>query len=301
MNSSTTNLPKIANVIFNDMNSRDINVLEKLWERWYLYFNNDLFATGLLFFITHEIMYFGRCVPWFVIDRVPYFRQWKIQPTKMPSNKEQWECCKTVFKQHLLIEALPIWFFHPICANLNISIDVPFPRWQTQCLQIGIFFVAEDLWHYCFHRLFHIGIFYRYIHKVHHRYAAPFGFAAEYAHPVEIMALGFGTVGFPIIYAYLSSLYSQIPSLHLFTICIWITLRLFQAVDSHSGYDFPWSLNKLVPFWAGAHHHDQHHHYFIGNYASSFTWWDNWLQTECGLLAKNRRELAFQKKAEKIH
>lgn len=39
----------------------------------------------------------------------------------------------------------------------------------------------------------------------------------------------------------------------------WITLRLFQAVDSHSGYDFPWSLNKLIPFWGGAEKHDFHH------------------------------------------
>lgn len=33
---------------------------------------------------------------------------------------------------------------------------------------------------------------------------------------------------------------------------VWITLRLCQAVDSHSGYDFPWSLNKFFPAWAGA-------------------------------------------------
>lgn len=37
---------------------------------------------------------------------------------------------------------------------------------------------------------------------------------------------------------------------------IWIALRLFQAVDSHSGYDFPWSLNKFFPLWSGADHHD---------------------------------------------
>lgn len=32
----------------------------------------------------------------------------------------------------------------------------------------------------------------------------------------------------------------------------WIVFRLLQAVDSHSGYDFPWSLNKFLPLWAGA-------------------------------------------------
>ena len=44
--------------------------------------NNDILATGLLFFITHELMYFGRCLPWFIIDKTPWFNRYKIQPTK---------------------------------------------------------------------------------------------------------------------------------------------------------------------------------------------------------------------------
>lgn len=277
-----------------------LSILETQWAKWYQYWDNDVFATGLLFFLTHEIMYFGRCIPWFIIDRIPYFNKWKIQNTKLPSNKEQWECCKTVFKQHLLVEAVPIWLFHPVCSQLNITTSIPFPSWSVMISQISLFFVLEDMWHYWFHRLFHYGIFYKYIHKQHHRYATPFGFAAEYAHPIEVMALGFGTVGFPIIYAYLTKYhYQQFPPLHLFTLCIWITLRLFQAVDSHSGYDFPWSLNKFLPFWAGAEHHDEHHHFFIGNYASSFRWCDALLDTECGTMAKKRREQNMIKRAEK--
>lgn len=288
--------------ILTDLQATDLLWYERLWASWYIYFNNDVFATGLLFFLTHEIMYFGRCLPWFIIDRIPYFNKWKIQPTKIPSNKEQWECCKTVLKQHLMVEAIPIWVFHPLCAKLNISVSVPFPSLQVMIAQIGLFFFIEDLWHYTFHRLFHYGIFYKYIHKVHHRYAAPFGFAAEYAHPIEVMALGFGTAGFPVIYAYLTKYYyTNVPTLHLFTICVWITLRLFQAVDSHSGYDFPWSLNKFLPFWAGAEHHDEHHHFFIGNYASSFRWWDKVLKTECGDLAKQRREMLQRKNAERVY
>ncbi len=251
---------------------------------------NDIFATGLLFFLYHEFMYFGRSLPWMIIDQIPYFRQWKLQPDKVPSAKEQFECFKSVMTQHLFIEAIPIWTFHPICSLLDISISVPFPAWSTILYQIAIFFVLEDTWHYVFHRIFHIGPFYKYIHKQHHRYAAPFGLTAEYAHPVEVACLGFGTVGFPIIYAALTR------KLHLFTVMLWVALRLFQAVDSHSGYDFPWSLNKFLPFWAGAEHHDLHHKYFIGNYASSFRWWDYSLDTEAGPIAKHERE-ARQKKA----
>ncbi|KAK6464106.1 hypothetical protein DFJ63DRAFT_317451 [Scheffersomyces coipomensis] len=275
-----------------------LNTLEQLWASWYIYINNDILGTGLLFFLTHEIMYFGRCLPWFIIDQIPYFNRWKIQPTKIPTNKEQWECFKSVLKSHLLVEALPIWLFHPLCAKLNISITVPFPSFSIMLMQLGIFFFFEDMWHYWFHRLFHFGWFYKNIHKIHHKYAAPFGFAAEYAHPAEVMALGIGTVGFPILYAYLATKH-DIPSLHLFTLTCWIVLRLFQAVDSHSGYDFPWSLNKILPFWAGAEHHDDHHHYFIGNYASSFRWFDYCLNTESGTLFKQRREINMKAKAER--
>lgn len=279
-----------------------LTFLEKLWASWYLYIDNDVLATGLLFFTVHEAFYFGRCLPWMIIDLIPYFNRWKIQPDKIPSSKEQWECFKAVLKSHFLVEALPIWLFHPLCATLSISIDVPFPSLTIMAAQIAVFFFLEDMWHYWFHRLFHFGWFYKNIHKQHHKYAAPFGFAAEYAHPVEVMSLGVGTVGFPILYAYLAKTYTNwnLPTLHLFTITLWIVLRLFQAVDSHSGYDFPWSLNRILPFWAGAAHHDLHHHYFIGNYASSFTWFDYILGTESGPVAKKNREQISKVKAERL-
>ena len=145
---------------------------------------------------------------------------------------------------------------------------------------MGSIFVLEDTWHYWFHRGLHYGVFYKYIHKQHHRYAAPFGLAAEYAHPVEVALLGLGTVGIPIVWCLITG------NLHLFTVSIWIILRLFQAVDAHSGYEFPWSLHNFLPFWAGADHHDEHHHYFIGGYSSSFRWWDFILDTEAGPKAK---------------
>ncbi|GMG23988.1 unnamed protein product [Ambrosiozyma monospora] len=270
-----------------------LNFVEQLWASYYVYMGNDIFATGLLFFCLHEFMYFGRSLPWYIIDRTPFFQKYKIQNTKLPSNKEQWECLKSVLISHFLVEAFPIWFFHPVCEKIGISFEVPFPSWQTICLQVSLFFLLEDAWHYWFHRGLHYGSFYRYIHKQHHRYAAPFGLAAEYAHPIEVMLLGFGTVGIPIMWCYFTR------NLHLFTICIWITLRLFQAVDAHSGYEFPVSLHHFFPLWAGADHHDEHHHHFIGNYASSFRMWDFILDTEAGATAKQSREAKSKAKAEK--
>ncbi|KAK4693637.1 hypothetical protein P7C71_g3798, partial [Lecanoromycetidae sp. Uapishka_2] len=108
--------------------------------------------------------------------------------------------------------------------------------------QIAVFFVIEDTWHYWSHRALHWGPLYKNIHKIHHQYSAPFGMAAEYASPIEVMILGLG-----------------------------------------------------------AEHHDVHHERFIGNYSSSFRWWDYILDTESGPeAAKKRRQRKLAKEGKKI-
>src|SRR6202012_4174548 len=103
------------------------------------------------------------------------------------------------------------------------------------------------------------------------------------ASPIEVMILGLGTVFSPLLWCAITG------DMHVLTMYIWITLRLFQAIDAHSGYVFPFSLHKFMPFWAGADHHDTHHEKFIGNYSSSFRWWDWMLDTGSGPEAIKRR------------
>ena len=204
---------------------------------------------------------------------------------KLPTWREQFECAALVLLGHCTVELPQIWLFHPIATFFGMDYGVPFPKLTTMAFQILCFFILEDAWHYWFHRALHYGPLYKNIHKLHHTYSAPFGLAAEYASPIETMLLGFGVVGTPIVWV------SVVGNLHLMTMFTWIVLRLFQAIDAHSGYDFPWSLRRILPFWAGADHHDLHHEKFIGNYASSFRWWDYCLDTEAGLDAsKKRRE-----------
>ena len=175
----------------------------------------------------------------------------------------------------------------------GIQTGVPFPAWTTMAYQIAIFFVFEDTWHYWTHRAMHWGPLYKNIHKIHHQYSAPFGLAAEYASPIEVMVLGLGTVIFPIVWVAITG------NLHILTMYCWIVLRLFQAIDAHSGYELPWSLHHFLPFWAGADHHDVHHEKFIGNYSSSFRWWDYVLDTESGSASYAARRKAGKTKAKK--
>ncbi|KAA8916449.1 hypothetical protein TRICI_001312 [Trichomonascus ciferrii] len=260
-----------------------LNVLERLWASYYSWMNNDLLATGLLLLVWHEAFYFGRAFPWLLIDRIPYFRKYKIQDTKIPTNADYWECLRSVLLAHTFVEAVPIFGFHPICQFFGIKYTLPFPPLTTVLAQLGAFLVMEDTWHYWGHRALHSKLLYKRIHKQHHKYAAPFGLTAEYAHPVEVAFTGTGTVGSPL----LLSLFTEV---HLVTVLCWLMCRLLQAIDSHSGYDFPWSLRHFVPFWSGAEHHDEHHKHFVGNYASSFRWWDYLLGTETKSTANKRLE-----------
>ena len=272
-----------------------LNYFERLWLAWYTYMQNDILATGIMSFVMHEVVYFGRSLPWMIIDAIPWFRRYKIQQTKIPTAYEQWQCAFLVLLSHVTVELPQIWLFHPMCQYFGLSTSVPFPSPAKMAFQICIFFIVEDAWHYWMHRAMHWGPLYKNIHKIHHQYSAPFGLAAEYASPIEVMVLGLGTVSSPILWCAITK------DLHILTMYIWIVLRLFQAIDAHSGYEFPWSLHHFLPFWAGAEHHDVHHERFIGNYASSFRWWDFVLDTEAGPEATKRRrekKLAKLRKAQ---
>ncbi|KAL7417739.1 fatty acid hydroxylase superfamily-domain-containing protein [Mrakia frigida] len=261
-----------------------LNKYEMWWAQFFTYMGDPALATAVLVFLTHEIIYFGRSIPFIIMDFTPYFNKWKIQPNKIPTAAQQWHCAKMVLFSHFFIELPVMGGFHGFTSYFGIqSHQVPFPHWTKMAYQIAIFFVIEDTCHYWFHRALHTPRLYKMIHKVHHEYPAPFGLTAEYAHPLEVLILGAGTIGAPIGWV------AYTKDLHLVTVLLWMTLRLMQAVQAHSGYDLPWSLRFIFPFWAGAEHHDYHHKAFTSNFASSFRWWDSIFGTDTAYHAYRRR------------
>jgi methylsterol monooxygenase len=59
-----------------------LNWFELQWAAIYIWLGNPIFATGVMSFVMHEVVYFGRCIPWIIIDAMPYFRKWKLQPVR---------------------------------------------------------------------------------------------------------------------------------------------------------------------------------------------------------------------------
>uniref|UniRef100_A0A803KRS2 Fatty acid hydroxylase domain-containing protein n=1 Tax=Chenopodium quinoa TaxID=63459 RepID=A0A803KRS2_CHEQI len=97
-------------------------------------------------------------------------------------------------------------------------------------------------------------------------YATPFGLTSEYAHPAEILFLGFATIVGPAI-----------TGPHLFTLWLWMVLRVLETVEAHCGYHFPWSPSNFFPLYGGSDFHDYHHRLLYtksGNYSSTFMYMD---------------------------
>lgn len=56
-----------------------LNFLERAWMGWYLWWGNPVIATGVMSFLMHEIIYFGRAIPFVIIDSMPSMRKYKLQ------------------------------------------------------------------------------------------------------------------------------------------------------------------------------------------------------------------------------
>jgi len=252
---------------------------ELLWR--YTDVNYPILLGPLGIILVHELTYFGTFLPYYIADFIPSLRKYKLQQDKFNDAPTMWRCFKTLMFLHFCIEAPMILISHPIFQTLGFIKTTPLPSWTTLITAVLFCFFVEDFYFYWFHRFLHWQRIYKYVHKIHHEHAAPFGIAAEYAHPLETIFLGVGTALGPF-------LISAYCGLHLFTLLFWLFVRVIQTVEVHTGYNFPWSLNNWLPFWGGAEFHDYHHMAFTNNYASTFTIWDR-------VFGTNDKYLKFKK------
>jgi len=239
--------------------------------------------------LVHEVVYFGVYLPFLIADYIPSLRKYKIQPNEQNNGWQLWRCLRWVLFLHFCIEFPLMVIAHPLFKYLGIRSSLPLPLWSTVAWQCALSFVIEDFYFYWVHRFLHWNAIYKYIHKQHHLHAAPFGMAAEYAHPIETVFLGVGSVLGPIIFAYTHGM-------HLVTLYIWLAIRLLQTVEVHSGYNFPWSTNRWMPLWGGAEFHDFHHMTFSSNFSSTFTLWDWVFGTSAAFYELKKKQLTSKQK-----
>eukprot|EP00729_Bicosta_minor_P016615 gene16615-10490_t len=145
--------------------------------------------------------------------------------------------------------------------------------WEV-CRMLCICFVTEDTLFYWTHRAMHHKLVYAKVHKMHHEFKVPCAMAAEYAHPLEyFLSNAVPYAAGPMITGVIFG------HVHVFATWIWGFLRVWEAVDGHSGYRVECSPFALFPFRPSAADHDWHHSKNAGNFASFFPWWDHFMGT----------------------
>ncbi|CAN4100994.1 unnamed protein product [Withania somnifera] len=228
---------------------------------------NDFQLACLGSFFLHESVFFLSGLPFILLERAGWLSKYKIQ-TKNNSPAAQERCITRLLLYHFCVNLPLMMASYPVFKLMGMRSTLPLPSWKVISTQVLFYFILEDFVFYWGHRILHTKWLYKHVHSVHHEYATPFGLTSEYAHPAEILFLGFATIVGPAI-----------TGPHLITLWLWMVLRVLETVEAHCGYHFPWSLSNFLPLYGGADFHDYHHRLLYtksGNYSSTFVYMD-WL------------------------
>lgn len=150
----------------------------------------------------------------------------------------------------------------PLLRQSNVHIG-PLPPVWVIALQFLFFVYLEDFTFYWLHRALHTKFLYKHIHAIHHRFNVPWAITGNYMHPVEFILIAANVMIWPVLLG-----------VHVVSLWVWVIFRQWLAANEHSGYEFPWTPNRLFPFYEGAAFHDFHHSKFTGNYAAFSALWD---------------------------
>ncbi|KAL6908149.1 hypothetical protein ACP4OV_002319 [Aristida adscensionis] len=175
---------------------------------------------------------------------------YKLQPRVRLSPAAFLRCYRDTVWVLLLVTIGPLLFApYPVVKIVGIRMGLPLPSAWEVAAQLVVYLLVEDYLGYWFHRLLHTKWGYNKFHYIHHKYAAPVGFAAAHSHWIELLILGFP--------AFVGS--AMVPC-HITTFRFWFIVRGVEAIDTHSGFNFPFSPSRFIPFYGGAEFHDYHHY-----------------------------------------
>ncbi|PKI56162.1 hypothetical protein CRG98_023430 [Punica granatum] len=203
---------------------RGLTFAETLWfnysatkSDYFLYLHNILFLF-LIFTLVPLPLVFLELSGSVGLDK------YKIQPRVRLSFSEMLRCYKDVMWMFFFVVGPLQLVSYPTVKMIGIRTGLALPSGWEIFMQLLVYFVIEDYTNYWIHRFLHCKWGYQKIHRVHHEYTAPIGFAAPYAHWAEILILGIPSFLGPAI----------APG-HMITLWLWIALRQIEAIETHSG------------------------------------------------------------------
>ncbi|XP_043912410.1 cholesterol 25-hydroxylase-like protein [Protopterus annectens] len=225
-------------------------------------------------------VYMAFCFPFILMDimcikKITPLRKYKIQPNIIPTKDMMTVCvAQTVYNHIVFIFPITVAHWYWRCISLPPSA----PEVREVIFDVIGCLLLFDFQYFVWHLLHHkIPWLYKTFHKAHHKYTATFALTTEHSSAWEILSLGF-----------FAAINPMLLKCHPLTETIFFIVNIWLSVEDHSGYDFPWSTHRLLPYglYGGAPHHDLHHMKFRSNYAPYFTHWDKLFGTFSQLPSK---------------
>lgn len=149
------------------------------------------------------------------------------------------------------------------------------PSMFTIVWQIMVCVAIDDTTFYFVHRMLHMKALYPYVHKWHHHFHHVVAISAESSHPIEFLVSSVSGVFAGAV----------LLKVHLAVFWMFVWLRLSEGLDAHSGYAFPWSPFRLLPFLVPTEAHDYHYSHNVGCFGSQFVFWDRVMGTDASFKA----------------
>ncbi|XP_061115436.1 cholesterol 25-hydroxylase-like protein [Conger conger] len=214
-------------------------------------------------FLGHVFM----CAPFLLMD-VMGSRWTSIHRYKISDSREETVCLRLWLSSFLRIFWKYAVYVFPATAVLQRLRTPEMPTMAPTCWQVfwqisSCLFLFDALfyfWHDAMHR---VPWLYFQVHRAHHRNTAVFAMIAQDSSASELLSLQTIAICCAVL-----------VGCHPLSEIIFHLLNMWMAVEDHCGYDLPWALHRIVPFFGGAPFHQLHHRRFRGNYAPYFTHWD---------------------------
>lgn len=200
------------------------------------------------------------------------WRRYKIPRKKKfmnPALKENVDRDRKAINEQIVgtfvVVPLVVYLAYPLLKMRGMTVcDGDSPRAAKICLNVLFQMLICDCLFYWSHRLLHaVPWLYRNVHKQHHEYKGTNVWASEYFSPADML---------------LQIIPGVVPAVILnvdfFSLMVFTTIREWQTVQSHAGYDLPCDpLNRFI-FSGGARRHDFHHTHNTGCYGDWMPFWD---------------------------
>lgn len=190
---------------------------------------------------------------WFYVRRRDQAEQWKLQPRRfMPKkmvrhafwlgsfNIVMGGVVGGIFTWNVLRGGWSSLYFDPLEHGVH---------WLIASAIVGFFTIDAGL--YYSHRFLHRKMWFRYVHRWHHRYTAPVMWTTTAVHPLEFLFFQF----FVLLPAIL------VP-MHWAVYLLVVGYTYLIGMIDHCGIAVNWPL----PLHSGNRFHDDHHVYFHCNY-----------------------------------